>query len=365
MARLFQDSADHYDTASYLYKWSAALPQITVSVVGSIVGMTGNCLRVQGGVGNPQMMWRNLSANVSGTLFTGFRFQPTTLPSGGVTPIYATMAAGAAQIVLTINSAGQIEAWSGPGAGGWLTSFPTGAIKIASSVPGIISAGVTNYIELSTLASTTVGTCTVWVNNVQLFTVSSANTDRAGTGYNNQIALVSPDNLQIMYYDDQYVNDTTTPASDPNNNIRVGPQRLVIEFVAGPGQWAQWTKGGSGAPATNAAAVASSSPQPDNDTTYNAAASTTLKDAFAMTPATGIASITAVSWVACPRTDDGGSATITPLYGNGSTNAFGTAIAVPSSYSFLFQNTGINPLTSSAWAVADLSTLQCGYRRDG
>ena len=51
-------------------------------------------------------------------------------------------------------------------------------------------------------------------------------------------------------------------------------------------------------------------------------------------------------------------ATIQPGFSNGATDALGSAVAVPSTYQFLQECFDTNPITTAAWSVSDLATLQ-------
>ena len=352
MARLFFDSFDAYDSAHRLYKWSGDNTPgngSSIDIVSGIAGMTANCLRLT--TGNVAgYTWRNLPSVT--TIFTGSRHS-FPLPPTAQYIILGLHNSGNQQILVGVDSAGSIKAWVGAGA----SSVPQLGALLCQSATAVVSSNISFHLGVSAVISNSAtGSVSLYVNNVLVASASSVVTSGDGVSACNQIAAWAGLSGFTFYVDDVIVNDST----GSENNSRVVEQRVDLLIPVGNGLANAWTKTGA---ATNWQAATSTTPNPDDDTSYVAAATTSLVDSYTVTTPANIGTPTAVQWVAACRTDDGGSAQVTPVIGDGVTTANGTAIPVPSSYQYLLEVFDKNPITGLAWTAADMLTIQPGINR--
>lgn len=151
--------------------------------------------------------------------------------------------------------------------------------------------------------------------------------------------------------DSTYACDTTGSAPC---NAPLGPCISVPMFPNGVGQESAWTPNGA-TPGWNCIHEV----PPDGDTTYISDDNPGDEEACTLSQPTGISGVYGISVIADQRQDtSGGGRTIELGVGNGSTRAYGSAWSLGTTYKMNTTPFSSNPLTSAAWALADLSTLQ-------
>jgi hypothetical protein len=349
MARLFTDSFDHYDSSRLLDKWSNQIGY-SQSIISGVAGATNNCLRVPGN----SRIYKNLATSYS-TLTFGSRFRVDNLQT--FNEVVEFFDSGIVQTVIAVDVAGGIQAWLGPGSYG-IGGFDGSTLIGQSSAKNLVSSLNWCYIEVQVVFATgSTGSVSVRVNGQTVIAATNVKTAYTSNASANQIALTSTNGLPTAYFDDLYVNDN----SGSVNNGFDGDQRIVCLYPAGVGSSTGWSANGA---ASNWQCVSEN--PPDDDTTYASASAAGLVDLYTTTSlpnASEIGAIAAVQMVLDCKTDDGGSATISPCFGNGGTPSVGPATAINSSYNMALENFGQNPLTSANWAVSDMSTLQIGAKR--
>lgn len=359
MAGLFGDSFDHYDTAHVVPKWSAQTGGVAgdQGIVGGVLGMTNNCLRQRpnSNNGNITLTIKNLPASY-GTLYFGTRWKIDTIQGPSWMEVVRFGDAGTVQTSISVTAAGQVQAWLGP------ASSTTGGttLKGTSTASNLLTSNVAAYIEVEFVGAIgATGAVIIKVNSIVALTLTNIVTCSSGNPTANQIILPSSagGGPIFTYWDDLYVNDN----SGVVNNGFDGDQRAICVYPAGAGSSTQWSLFGA---ATNWQCV--NEDPPDDDTTYNSAATSGLVDLYtttALANSAQIVSIPRVQSVLDCKTDDGGSATVARCFGSGGAPNVGSSIAIGSGYNMAIQTDGINPLTSAAWVPADFSSLEIGAKR--
>jgi hypothetical protein len=209
-----------------------------------------------------------------------------------------------------------------------------------------------NYIDIDiTAGSSSNGTMTLYANGTQVATASNITTSNdaviAAVGGFCSSAQVILDHFCL--YD---------PTSGPYTGI-LPPTRVLTGSVSGNGRVNAWTPNGQ---STNHACVATTEPS-DSQYVSDANAGDIDDYALAFAPAdVALSAVLAVQVTAVARTDDTQSHTVEIGVGNGTTESFGAARSVPQSYEPLVQAFETNPLTSAAWAIGDLTTLQAAVK---
>lgn len=308
-----------------------------LAVVSGIGGMTGNCLSLGGGT-TPGYLLKNFP-NLA-TRFVGSRVNLHGSLTNN-TNMIGFLDTGTVQVGVSAMSDGSVRAFLG---GFILGSFT----QLCASDPSVVSGGTTFYLGAAvTINNAGEGSVDLYVNNVLVASSGGVTTSETGSNTCNGIGVYGIAN-GTTYFDDLVINN----ASGSHNNAVPEPQQVLVAYASGAGRYTQMTPQGAGANWQCVNSVVTNSLATDV-----AAGTVGLKDAYGMT-FPSVSNIVGVSTVDCAKTSDGGSATITPGFSDGTTDALGSAIAVPSSFQFLQECFDINPITTNPWAVADLSTLQ-------
>jgi hypothetical protein len=359
VARIFEDSADTYTTATASLKWDQVGD---ITVVSGISGMTNNCiLMLAPGGQNPVVARKNLPSSY-GTLVSGMRLRSSILPVSNYKIITSWWDTGNMNIALFGDSSGRITAWVGNNSDE--PDLPHGTM-IAQTPSGVLRPSTNIYLEWEVaFATSATGSITIRVNSQALITVSTVITG-GFSATSNQFGIHAAGNdfWNGWYFDDIYVNDT----SGSVNNGFSGDQQLLVRLPTGPGASTQWSIGGSSPAATNWQSV--NEVPPDGDVTYVSAGSTGLVDLYTIAPLpVNVVSVTAAQMLLDSKTDASGlgaGATIAPVLGDGGihTPNVGTAVSRNTDYNYVLQSYDINPLTGVAWTAADFNILQIGQKR--
>jgi hypothetical protein len=301
-------------------------------------------------------LFKNLPVSMS-TAFTHVRVLMAELPAVGYSVLCTFANNGTHDLAIAASANGTVSCWTSANQG--TTNFPLLNTKLCESGGGVITANATFVVAVGIVVSTTVGSIVMQVNGQQVANVSGVNTSPDATGLYTQFCICSGSPAATsgsitVYYDDVIINDAVIVSAANPNNIISPPRRVYWVYPVSPGLDAQWTPNGLSANWQNAVTISSD---------YNSAASSGLIDLYTLDVPSGIASVAGSQWVGVCETDDGGAATVTPTYSNGSTTATGSAIAVPSGYKALLQCSDIDPITGNPWLVSNLTGLQVGPTR--
>lgn len=230
---------------------------------------------------------------------------------------------------------------------------PTGTIIL--TCPGAIAAYNTEiYIEVKCIPSpSTGGSVTVYVNGVQVGTVSgvrTTNTDATFNYYSIGGVGLSP----LGRVTDIYVNDLT---GSINNNV-LGDMKVLWSQVNGDGGLTAWSIGGSSPAATRWQSV--SETLPDYDVTDITDATVGHQNSFTISVPANLYSINSLQINGMIRKDDATIRQVKLFVRISGTIYYGSLITLSTSYIYYHEIWDKNPATGIAWVVADLTGLEVG-----
>ena len=291
---------------------------------------------------------KNYTSNVNGPI-ASFAFMLQTLPSSGSQGFMGFQDSGTMQVCLAVNANGALEVWRG-GSG---VSLGT---KIATSAPGVISAGTFYFIDFAPTIGTA-ATVNVYLGapagGSPLISVTGVNTQNTANPYANQVIIgflnggVSATGLT---FDDFHAHDVS--GSAPFAVLGEGT-RIYTKMPNGAGYATTFTPNGASA---NWQCV--DDVPPDGDTTYVSAGTFPLTEGYAVGAAGFTGTVNGVVRASYVRKDDAGTHTFQNGVRSSSTNSLGTAIAVNSSYAWQQNFFATDPNTSSAWTAAGADAAQ-------
>lgn len=150
--------------------------------------------------------------------------------------------------------------------------------------------------------------------------------------------------------DSAYVMDTTGSF----DNAPVGPAISVPMFPNGVGNASAWTPNGASLGWECIHEV-----PPDGDTTYISSDTPSQQEACTLSPPASITGVYGLTVFSDQRQDtEGGGRTVELGIGNGSTQVYGSAFGLGTTYAMQSTAFSSNPFASRAWTLADMSTLQ-------
>jgi hypothetical protein len=331
----FTDSFSHYSTlAQILAKWNG--PSGNNLVVGSAyaIGAASQGMQTQS-----NSAFRNLGDNISTGAF-GARFRLDSTSSGTFLNFFQVLDLGTVQLTVSYNTSGQLSLYRGGGA-------------LLGSEPITLTLGTVHTIELvPVIAGGTGGSCSVYIDNVLLMTITGVSTSASGNGYFNQVSIGDPNQFKFISWADVYLNDFTGAAM----NVRLGNWSILPYTVNAAGTYAEFTPGGT-ILGTNYQqldkALASSA-------SYNESTTVSNRDNFHMAPALGTL-LGARQWLYA-QAGGGGSRAIALTLSN-FTDQIGVSQSLGSEvYGFFTADASIDPSTGAAWAsIFALNASESGY----
>ena len=334
MALLFADTGGaNYDTSTIPQFWSAIIgaPQV-------FPGLDGSCLTTK--LGLAWAVEQSLSVALNTTSTVGFACQAASAPGtpsqGGL--IMAIPSSGIPNPALYLNSLGQLS---------WIAN----AVTICASSNGAFTFGQRNYIEVQYQCNSggTSISSTIFVNGIVVASGSATVAVAATTSvvFGDFQGLFGPSNLEVGT---MYVNDSTGSFC----NGPLGNTYMNLLLPDSEGRVDTWTPFGN---SPNFACV--NTVPPPGDATYNFTSTVNNADCYGLqAPAGNLGSITGVVSMASLRIDVAGSRSVAVGLGNGSTESYGSGVAMTTSYNTVRQNFSSNPFTSSAWLTTDIAALQ-------
>jgi hypothetical protein len=237
----------------------------------------------------------------------------------------------------------------------------TGTV-LGTASGGTISVGSYFYLETKIKIDPSVGTVDVWVNGVNVLSLTGQNTrssanslwTQVGYGWNYAAVATSSAN-NVVDYDDIYVFDGSTSRC----NTAVGDVRVTARVPTAEGNSSQWT------PSTgtdNAVLVDESAPNGDTD--YNSTSTTGNKDTH-VTQDLPVSGVTVHGVQACmnARKIDAGAGTVAPVVRSGGSDADGTEVALGTTYAYALAVLPVNPVSAGSWTESDFNAAEFGYKK--
>lgn len=298
---------------------------------------TGNYLLL-GGTANPAALTYVLPGAPLTSVIVGFRFLWTASSLANQEIFVFQDNGGSTLGTLNVTTSGQLFYQNNNG----------GAVAItpASSIRPL----VWQYIECSVTFNQTTGAVTLKVNNATLVVVTGVNTTGSSS---STCTLAGPLNSNTgvtgMGYDDTYFFNT----SGSVNNSFAGPNVVFSTVVNGNGRVNQWTANGAG---TNYQCV--DQYPPDNDTTYVSSSTVNQVDDYVQLLNAAATSVIAVTACIYARDDNSPARVVSVGYGNGTTESFDGGSSLNQTYSYIIRSMDVNPLTTVAWTLSDITAGQ-------
>lgn len=291
----------------------------------------GNGLRVN----SSRWVYKTLSGGAQATRCLGFWWNPVAAnaTNGGI--IAAFLDSTTEQLSLRTNTSSQLV-------------VSRAGTTLATST-NTTSANTWYWIEFKATINNTTGAYEVKVNGTSTNWIPAATgANTRGTGSNNSATGIRIGNSSnaAFYYDDVVVADDF-----------MGQMQGVFLRPVGPGNYSQWTPNAG----SNDGAVRS--PFPDDDTSFNASATSGNIDTFAMEklPAGGTPTILGVQHVIYAKQDAGVQRTLRPKQRSSSTDYNGTSVNTTSTYTYIVEAKPTNPATGVAWTKSSLEAAEFGY----
>jgi len=344
---LFMDSFDHYATADITEKWTS----MNLATINATAGRRGTAgLRFSNAGASTQ---KGLPASGS-TAVVGVAVKFASLGLAVRFVGIYDAAISRDHVYLQVGPDGAISAWRGgssalPGGSG-------GAVLLGTSAAGLISAGVSAYVEVRVVIHDTAGAVTVRVNGAEVLALVNVDTaNGASTAWTLVWLGEFAASGTTVDYDDLYVLDGTGAA--PWNGF-LGDCRVDARYPTGAGAATGWTASAG----ANWAAVDETAPNDDTD--YVAAAAAGVTDTYVTQDAPVVgAAIYGVQHVLSAKKTDSGAATIAPVIRHSGVDYVGANLSPGTAYGYLLQIAATNPGTAAAWTEAGFNAAEFGFTR--
>lgn len=214
-----------------------------------------------------------------------------------------------------------------------------------------MATGTDYAFQLRVKIHDTLGTVTLYVNDVIVFNLTGLDTRNGGTGLVDTFYWTTA----ISQLSEVYIFDTAGSV----NNAHPGSYRVQPRRATAAGNYAQWTPSAS----TNVSNVDDANGN-DGDTTYNSSSTAAQKDSFqfgAISPTGG--TVAGIMHRLVARKDDAGVRTIRPIQRQSATDYAGTTQTLTTAYAHYTEVKELNPSTGVAFTVAEMraTTPEFGY----
>lgn len=337
MSLLFMDGFDHYAGADVLNKWDS-IGSYSVAISSSYARSNGQGLRCYYSATKPN---KSLGVNAS-TLIVGFAFYlgETGITNSTSTGILYFYDDSTKQIMITVNSSGQIVVYNGDGT---LLGTSTNTVSYLHWY----------YLEAKVSFHETTGTIDIRINGTSWLSLTSKNTINSVNEYANKVMIGAAYYDKYVYFDDLYVCDTT----GTKNNDFLGDVRIDTLLPNGAGNYTQWTPsaGSNYQNVDDAIAI-------DDDATYNSADTIGYKDSYTLTDLDALGTtIHGIQLNTTYRKDDAGTRGVQAFIRTNSTDYDqGDEVSLLDTYTqdqIIIED---NPNDSAAWEEADINALEIG-----
>lgn len=336
MANFFTDSFSHYSTLAQIQeKWNG--PPLAGSSVGAsfAIGAASQGLQT-----SSSAVYRNLGPNFATGVF-GARFNLRSTSNNIYANFVQLLDVGTIQLSVSYNTSG-------------LLSLYRGTNNLLGSVSMTIAAG-SHTIELVPVINSSTGSCSVYIDNVLVLTVTGVNTSATGNAYLNQIAIGDFNQFKTIWWGDVYFNDFTGAAM----NARLGNWSISPYTVSAAGGFAQFTPAGT-ILGTNAQQLAKALA---DATSFNQSNVVNQRDSFTMVPVPSGTLLGARQWLYAQK-DSSGARQLALTLTSGSTDSVSAGQAIASGgYTFYGNDASLDPATGALWAsLAALNAAYSGYK---
>jgi hypothetical protein len=335
MATLFIDGCQNYSFGTSLQKWNTF--NATLSATGSPWG--DQCIVASGG--------QDFAKSFSGraTYIDGFRFMTSGYPSvrSEICSFRTAIGGGDNQVTLKLSPAGNLEVWSGDGAGV--------GTKLGSGTT-IIVPSTWFYIELKATFDNAAGSVYVRVDGVADISLTLQDTQGPGTDPSAEIVhFSSPATGPSFSYTDIYIADTSTSFC----NDFLSDVRVVTLYPTGAGTTTNWTPSAG----SNYACVDEAIP---NETDYVSTGTVNNIDTYAFGNLPGAGTVKSVQHFVSAKKENAGLINIASMVRTASTDYASSGKAVSASYGGLLYLYDANPNTSAAWADTAVDGAEFGIK---
>ena len=246
------------------------------------------------------------------------------------------------------------------GADGSLQLQITDEAPIASA-SGVFTFGNRHEVEVKVSAFSTSGTVTVYLDGAAVTGLTAVATGSlAGLADGATIHTVQVGGCQVggsattIIVDSTYALDTT----GSYDNAPLGPCLSAPMVPNAPGNASAWTPNG----AALGWECISNIPA-KGDAEYISSSTSGQQETCALSVPSYLTGVYGVNVICDQRQDSAGGGRTTELgIGNGSTESYGSAWGLGTTYAMNSTAFSSNPFTSTGWALADLSTLQVAVK---
>lgn len=342
---IFCDGFDHYTTAQATsgQKWD------TITSVGSSsVTISATAARTggQGAILNWQTLFKSVPNQV--TYVVGMAFQLKTADAtGGFATVLAFSDGGTAQVFLSIDSGGHIVAHRG----GTVLGTSTGTVSLSQY----------RYLEAKlTVGTGTSGALVVRVDGSIFLNLTGINTQNTANTQINIIGVGLNTQFGVMWIDDVYICDTTTPNTAGNNNADfLGDVKVTALYPNAAGAFTQYTRGGTN---TGQDYSQVNEATPDEDTTYVVDSTVNDRDSFKFTSISLVGSIFAAVLWSRARKDDASVRTLANVARSSAVDQVGANYNLASAYQYYGTVFELDPATTVLWTTTGLNLAEFGVK---
>jgi len=354
MALLYIDSFDHYVTADLAEKWSSSAVTFGTNAISAGNGRhsSASYRTVYSGLGaSAAQLVKSLTPGDATAIVGGaVRVDAAPADSGGAA-IVSIYDGSTPQVQLLLMSDLKLRVVRGAFSGGTTLGTTAAAALVANTYA---------YVELKVLIHASAGTVDLKVNGVSVLALTGQNTRNTGTAQWTALRIghetgATSNSSNEIDFDDLYVPDGS--GSSPWNAF-LGDCRVDAVYPTAAGNSSGFTPS-AGSNYQNVDDTA-----PDDDSTYNAAASSPLTDTFVVgdAPVAG-ASIFGVQHCLSMKKTDAGTCTVAPVVRHSSTDYVGSDISPATTYGYGLAINATNPGTSAQWTESDFNAAEFGYKR--
>lgn len=233
----------------------------------------------------------------------------------------------------------------------WALEIRRGTTIVATSANNIIASNTWFYIEVRVVVSDTVGVVEVRLNGVTTPVLTfSGDTKNAGTNSTIDTIRWQLAANGISYMDDIYINDGT----GTENNSFEGDCEVQTLVPTGAGA----STGLTPSTGSNWQTVDEAPPV---QTDYSGSSVSGTRDSYAITDLrAGTGVVKAVRQTTAWHKSDAGAASMKRVLRVGSTNYYGSNVALPSSMALSVDYIPKSPATSSAWTISEINGAEIG-----
>lgn len=303
-------------------------------------GRSGGGL-VTTGTGDSAYLQKNFGVNHAKLILgMGFRLA-TQYPASSNQQVVVFYDGGSAQVSLLVTNSGYLQVTNGHGT------------LLGQSVAPI-SVGVWYWLEISVTFGNS-GSFEVRLNGSTIISGSGVDTSLSGNSYATTFQIGSTyANGRNNQFSDLYV---CNGLGSVNNNF-LGDCKVSLLLPNGAGNSAQWT------PSAGSNYQCVDETTHNGDTDYVSSSTVGNIDTYAFgNLAANAGTILGVVTQTLARKDDAGSVTIAPVIRTNSNNYEGSAVPVPTSYTYLRQIYEQNPDTAAAWSASEVNAAEFGFKK--